>query len=278
MAKVGFFFYTGDWIKDTRVLSVAERGAWIDILCLMNENGGVVGPWTLAQYDQFWGTHYENTGDPCAEYIIEQFERLKICDALRNSDGSVTLRSRRMSRESHAMSHADRQRNYRERQKKKRRQKKSVTANVTKSHALPSPSLYISYSDDSSSRTQKSQDPASPEPSADALISKNGKKKMASQNLSVVLKKETDRLYESDPVKYADLIKWVKQGQKYKYSDREMAEALSRFWEYRYVIEDWYPYLDQILDEVIRDRNESEFETEHDELKSEEADFAKRLK
>lgn len=37
MSKPGFFFYTGDWLKKTRMLSLQARGAWIDLLSFMDE-------------------------------------------------------------------------------------------------------------------------------------------------------------------------------------------------------------------------------------------------
>ena len=36
MAKMpAFQFCPGDWIQDTRILSLAAKGAWIDILCAL---------------------------------------------------------------------------------------------------------------------------------------------------------------------------------------------------------------------------------------------------
>jgi hypothetical protein len=36
MAKMpAFQFYPGDWIQNTRILSLAAKGAWIDILCAL---------------------------------------------------------------------------------------------------------------------------------------------------------------------------------------------------------------------------------------------------
>ena len=91
---------------------------------------------------------------------------------------------------------------------------------------------------------------------------------MASMNLIPELKKETDRLYYSDPVKFKPLAKWIAQGRKGGATEPEMAETLRRFWDYR-VIDGWYEYLDEILENVIKDRNRDEFLEQHEKNKKE---------
>ena len=54
MSNPGFYFYPGDWFKDTRVLTLQCRGAWIDLLGELNEHGGSV-TWTMADFARFWG-------------------------------------------------------------------------------------------------------------------------------------------------------------------------------------------------------------------------------
>lgn len=90
---------------------------------------------------------------------------------------------------------------------------------------------------------------------------------MASMNLSPELKREADRLYYSDPVKFKKLAVWIAQGRKNKYSEPDMAAALREFWDYR-VIDEWYEYLDSILDRIVKDRNMNESVAEHEQHKA----------
>lgn len=55
MPKFCFSFYTGDWLKKTRVLTLQTKGAWIDFLCQANESKprGVV-IWSIDQFSRFW--------------------------------------------------------------------------------------------------------------------------------------------------------------------------------------------------------------------------------
>ena len=116
---------------------------------------------------------------------------------------------------------------------------------------------------------KNTQRPASP-----VLDVKNSEEKrseekhMASMNLISELKKETDRLYYSDPVKFKKLGKWVAQGRKNNFRETDMAAALREFWDYR-VIDDWYEYCDSILDRIVKDRNARESTQEHEKHKEE---------
>lgn len=112
---------------------------------------------------------------------------------------------------------------------------------------------------------------ASPTPSAD--FSKSDKKTreekhMTSMNLIPELKEAADRVYYSDPVKFKRIAAWIGQGRKNDFRETDMAEALRQFWDYR-VIDEWYPYLDTILDKVVKDRNMRESTAEHERFKSE---------
>ena len=42
MSKPGFFLYTGDWLKDTSLLTLEAQGAWMRWLCLLHEHNGEV--------------------------------------------------------------------------------------------------------------------------------------------------------------------------------------------------------------------------------------------
>ena len=91
---------------------------------------------------------------------------------------------------------------------------------------------------------------------------------MASMNLIPELKKETDRLYYSDPVKFRKLAKWVAESRANKFLETDMAEALRQFWDYR-AVTDWYEYLDSILIRIDKDRNRDESLAEHERFKNE---------
>lgn len=83
-----------------------------------------------------------------------------------------------------------------------------------------------------------------------------------SMGLIPELKEQTDRVYKYDPIKFKRIAAWVSQGRKHRYLETDMAEALRQFWDYR-MIDEWYPYLDTILEKVVKDRNVRESDAEH---------------
>lgn len=107
MAKLpAFQFYPGDWIQDTRALTLAAKGAWIDILCALwrSQTRG-----SLAMPLMGWARLLGCTADQAAAVITELVD-MQICDS--NLDGSlsrgllsgdrkaeVRLECRRMTRE-----------------------------------------------------------------------------------------------------------------------------------------------------------------------------------
>jgi hypothetical protein len=106
-----FQFYPGDWVQDTRPLSLAAKGAWIDLLCIMwrsDTRGKVSLP--LAGYARTFGVDEET-----AETVINDLVDLGTCDTEpQNGSGRITLINRRMFRES------DQRRGAAERQKRLR--------------------------------------------------------------------------------------------------------------------------------------------------------------
>jgi hypothetical protein len=74
MSKPGFFFYTGDWLKDTRVLTAEARGCWIDWLCLLYEHGG-----ELAMPVEAWG-RYAGVSEDTARHVLHQLEITETAD------------------------------------------------------------------------------------------------------------------------------------------------------------------------------------------------------
>ncbi len=92
---------------------------------------------------------------------------------------------------------------------------------------------------------------------------------MASRNLEPELKEIADKVYFSDTVKFKKLIVWIEQGRKFGALESDMAETLRQFWDYRF-IDEWYPYLDSILEKVRADRNMRASDSEHGALKASE--------
>lgn len=77
-----FQFYVGDWLKDTRGLSLEAKGAWIDILNFMwhSETRGKLSlKWV--NYSRHLGTNIEQT-----KRVISELIDLNICDCYLDSD------------------------------------------------------------------------------------------------------------------------------------------------------------------------------------------------
>ncbi len=96
MAKIpAFQFYTGDWLKDTGILSVAAAGAWIRLLVAMWD-AAPRGKLKLSMdaYARLLGT-----SDQQARALIAELTSVRICENLTEPNGDITLSSRRMVRE-----------------------------------------------------------------------------------------------------------------------------------------------------------------------------------
>lgn len=74
MAKTGFFFYHGDWFKDTRILSLEAKGGWIDLLGPLYESGGTLD-WPIVAYARFWGVTDETVMN-----VLTELQHFKIAD------------------------------------------------------------------------------------------------------------------------------------------------------------------------------------------------------
>lgn len=136
MSNPGFYFYTGDWQKKTRVLTLETKGAWIDLLSHLNHTDprGQIA-WSVEQFARFWSVSCETA---CA-IILELDTTLVACvlPTLKNvvfqhendrKNLRVTVMSRKMIREEkEKKNHKLRQDRYRER----RACDASVTENVT---------------------------------------------------------------------------------------------------------------------------------------------------
>lgn len=95
MGKPGFFFYTGDWIKDTSCLALEAQGAWMRALCLLYEHGGEV-TWPVFSFAQFWGVSNDN-----ALCILTQLELTRVANVEWQNSGKTVakLSNRRMVRD-----------------------------------------------------------------------------------------------------------------------------------------------------------------------------------
>lgn len=106
-----FQFYPGDWVQDTSALSLAAKGAWIDILCALWWSSNR-GRQTLSM--EQWARVIKSSIEQ-AKIVIDELVKTKICDHETDGNGNVTLISRRMEREEkERFSSRERVRKYRE--------------------------------------------------------------------------------------------------------------------------------------------------------------------
>jgi len=90
-----FQFYPADWVQDTAHLSLAARGAWIDILCALWRSS-TRGAITLSIAG--WARVLRATADQ-ADSVINELVITKTCEYVKSGNGDVTLSNRRMVRE-----------------------------------------------------------------------------------------------------------------------------------------------------------------------------------
>jgi len=114
MGKLPFMqFYPADWLRDTRILSLEARGAWIDLLCAMweaPERGKLT--WTKTQFENFIGysTDKEGATEIWNELMDSGVGDMKVT----LDDNGVTLICRRIVKEEKERSqHVNRQQRYR---------------------------------------------------------------------------------------------------------------------------------------------------------------------
>lgn len=114
--KPAMMFYVADYFQDTRTLSLAARGAWMDFLCVMHrsQNRGTICN-SMQGYARILGTSVEQT-----ERVIEELVGEGICDSVTEHNKNVTLGSRRMMREEkERISNLERQARHRNKHRKK---------------------------------------------------------------------------------------------------------------------------------------------------------------
>ena len=94
MKPPAFQFYVADYIRDTRVLSLAARGAWMDCLCQMWV-APVKGQLTLpvSGFARLFGCTNEQ-----AQVVLSEIVDTGVGERVTLGDGKVTLTCRRMYR------------------------------------------------------------------------------------------------------------------------------------------------------------------------------------
>jgi uncharacterized protein YdaU (DUF1376 family) len=92
--------YVTDYFQDVRPLSLAARGAWMDLICTMwrAEPKGEV-TYSLEEYSRLFGSSIAQT-----KQVINELVALRMCDSVTHPSKKVTLICRRMSRESNGQS------------------------------------------------------------------------------------------------------------------------------------------------------------------------------
>lgn len=150
-----FQYYVGDYIQDTRCLSLAARGAWSDLLCYMwrSETRGEI-TYDVAGFANLFGCSVE-----VAIEVLNEIIKRGVCNAsvtrVTQCDEIVTIINRRMSREAKERESANnRQLRYRKRNQKNSRDGNSDAKNDGK---VTSPSSSSSSSSNSLSTRESAR-------------------------------------------------------------------------------------------------------------------------
>jgi len=97
MSKLPFLqFYPSDYLVDTRVLSLAARGAWVDIICVLHKSST---RGTLTLPGRGWARIMGAT-EADFQSALSEIEEMKVGDVIRNGNGDVSVTCRRMMNES----------------------------------------------------------------------------------------------------------------------------------------------------------------------------------
>ena len=97
MSKLPFLqFYPSDYLVDTRVLSLAARGAWVDIICVLHKSS-TRGTLTLPA--RGWA-RIMGASEADFQSALSEIEEMKVGDVIRNGNGDVSVTCRRMMNES----------------------------------------------------------------------------------------------------------------------------------------------------------------------------------
>lgn len=156
MKAPAFQFYVADYMQDTRMISLAARGAWMDLLCTMwrSPTRGQVTS-TIIGYARLFGCTVEQ-----AKAVIDELSDAQVCNSVTDADGKVTLSNRRMMREAKERENANfRQKKYAE----KRRRGNDAASDAHNDAGMTAPS-----SSTSSSSSLKEEKPSLSERARDA--------------------------------------------------------------------------------------------------------------
>lgn len=258
MSKPGFYFYTGDYIKDTRVLTAEARGCYVDWLCILHEKGGSV-TWPVSAFGNYCGVSEETARD-----VLKQIDLTGVADVewqtITNDNKTefviAKLNNRRMVRraehEEHNQQHIHTVRSKAgEKGMAKRWQKHSKHNNLPSLLLNPNHSL---------KKENEEPEPATPAPSAG----------VASKKLDPRISAVANPIYLSDPVKFRRLIVWIKQAQKYHYSTATIVTALEQFQPRAAGVRDnWWAYLDTLIEKAQKDLNAEDQDARHKKRKAE---------
>lgn len=132
-----FFFYTGDWKKDPQLsqCSLATRGAWIELLCAMHDNGrtGIITG-TIKELAQI--CRCNATQMRAALHQLGTSKTAHVTLGHAGSNAKITVVNRRMQRELKAREQA----RLRQQRLRERKTSRSRTKNVQKSSSSSSSS------------------------------------------------------------------------------------------------------------------------------------------
>jgi len=253
MSKPGFFFYTGDWLKDTRCLTIEARGCWMDWLCMLHEHDGEI-EWPVSAFGQYCGI-----GEELARSILYQLHQTNVANVEWQNDSKTLakLSNRRMVKEV--------QKRAETKGKRVEAGKKGAEVRWQKCGSSSSESPSESFNHN----PKKAEIPAEPAPSADLP------KVRESRKLDEVIKASADPIYKSNPEKFARLIVWIKEKEKRDYPVEVITTTLRLFWEYeqKSKIADWWPYINRIFSKQYGRWNEEQAANH----KAADSDFVRNL-
>lgn len=119
MKAPAFQFYVADYMRDTRALTLAARGAWVDLLCQMWV-APVRGQITLSipAFARLWSCS-ESEAEAVLDELSETGVALRSPLRVTDRNEKITVSNRRMLRENNERNgNAERQAKYREKQRK----------------------------------------------------------------------------------------------------------------------------------------------------------------
>lgn len=90
MAKTGFYFFHGDYYKDTRQLSLAARGGWVDLFGPLYEAGGTI-EWPISGYARFWGVDNDQAMEVLVELQLYRVAEIEFHEEIKSVDEMANM-------------------------------------------------------------------------------------------------------------------------------------------------------------------------------------------